>query len=449
MISKEFAAYAVAERAHKLPDEVLHAAKRCFIDWCGTTAAGGVMMPATGFARAFVEDIGRGNARLFPTGQKATIRAATIINAAASHTVEFDDVYGPAAYHPGTPTVSTSFSVADGMGVSGMDFLRAVTIGYEVSTRIAETMGRPHYKFWHTTATNGSYGAVFSAGTLLELNEEQFINALGSAGTMAAGLQQGFREDCHGKPIHGGHAAGTGLMAAQVAKEGVTGAKEILDGEVGFGNAMSEGVDWSHAADGLGESYNITRITVKNHGCCGHSFPAIDAAFAIKAQHGISHSDIKSIRIGMAQSTVDICGGMTHNTFFEGQFSLAFVVATGFVKERVRLEAFTPEALKDPTVSALTQKCEVFVDQEVDDAFPLQRKAHLIVETKDGKIIDYMQQTRKGAPDNPLTDSELEDKYYELVAPEIGDDGAKRLLDGIWAIETLDNIQNLPFGKPA
>ncbi|MBO44937.1 MAG: 2-methylcitrate dehydratase [Rhodospirillaceae bacterium] len=445
MISKAFAAYAVAERRRSLPDEVIHAAKRCFIDWCGTTAAGGVKMPATGFQRAFSEDIGRGDARLFPGGEKATVRTATIINAAASHTVEFDDVYGPAAYHPGTPTVSTAFSLADGIGVNGLTFLRAVTVGYEVSTRIAETMGRPHYNYWHTTATNGSYGALFAAGTLLELDEEQFIHALGSAGTMAAGLQQAFREDCHGKPIHGAHAAGTGLMAAQVAKEGVTGAREILDGQVGFGNAMSENVDWSHSADGLGKSYNITRITVKNHGCCGHAFPAIDAAFEITAKYKISHKEIKSIRIGMAKSTVDICGGKTHDTFFEGQFSLAFVVATGFVKGRVRLEAFSPDALKDPTVSALAQKCEVFIDHEVDDAFPLQRKARLIVETQDGQTIDYMQQTRKGAPDNPLTDAELEEKYFELVTPELGKDGATALLSSIWSIDKLDNIQKLPI----
>jgi 2-methylcitrate dehydratase PrpD len=445
MISEAFAAYAVAERRRSLPDDVIHAAKRCFIDWCGTTAAGGVKMPATGFQRAFSEDIGRGDARLFPGGEKATTRTATIINAAASHTVEFDDVYGPAAYHPGTPTVSTAFSVADGIGVNGVTFLRAVTVGYEVGTRIAETMGRPHYNYWHTTATNGSFGALFAAGTLLELDEEQFIHALGSAGTMAAGLQQAFREDCHGKPIHGAHAAGTGLMAAQVAKEGVTGARGILDGPVGFGNAMSENVDWSQSANGLGKSYNITRITVKNHGCCGHAFPAIDAAFEITAKYKISHKDIKSIRIGMAKSTADICGGKTHDTFFEGQFSLAFVVATGFVKGRVRLEAFAPDALKDPTVSALAQKCEVFVDQEVDDAFPLHRKARLIVETKGGQTIDYMQQTRKGAPDNPLTDAELEEKYYELVTPELGKDGAAALLSAIWSIDKLDNIQELPF----
>ncbi|HAT36458.1 MAG TPA: 2-methylcitrate dehydratase, partial [Rhodospirillaceae bacterium] len=232
----------------------------------------------------------------------------------------------------------------------------------------------------------------------------------------------------------------------QVAKQGVTGAKQILDGPVGFGNAMSEDVDWSNTGDGLGESYNITRITVKNHGCCGHAFPAIDAALAITAEHSITHEDIASVKIGMAQSTVDICGGMTHDTFFEGQFSLAFVVASGFVNGRVRLEAFTPEALKDPTVSALVKKCEVFVDPEVDATFPLKRMAHLIVETKNGKVIDHMQQTRKGAPDNPLSDGELEEKYFELVAPELGDAGAKKLLDGIWAIDKLDNIQNLPIG---
>ena len=380
--------------------EVIHAAKRCFIDWLSTTTAGGIKMPAVGFQKAFAEEMDRGMSRLIPTGRKATMRAATLINAAASHTIEFDDVFGPAAYHPGTPTVSTAFSVADNLGANGLTFLHSIIIGYEISTRIAEAMGRSHYKFWHTTATNGSYGSFFSAGTLLKLDKEQFINGLGSAGTMAAGLQQAFREDCHGKPVHGAHAAGVGLMAAQIAKQGVTGARAILDGPVGFGEAMSNDVDWMKSSESLGSIYNITNITVKNHGCCGHSFPAIDAAIAIKKKYAITHEDIVSVKIGMAKPTVDICGGRSHQTFFEGQFSLIFTVATAFIKERVRLEAFTPQALVNPEVSALAQKCQVYVDKQVDEAFPLKRMAHLTVQLRNNDVIDFMQETRKGAPDD-------------------------------------------------
>ncbi|MBC28028.1 MAG: 2-methylcitrate dehydratase [Rhodospirillaceae bacterium] len=447
MISETFSAYAVNERNSTIQPEVLHAAKRCFIDWFSATTAGGVKMPAIGLQAAFAEDMDRGMARIIPTGRRATMRTATLINAAASHTVEFDDVFGPAAYHPGTPTTSTAFSVADHLGADGLTFLRAIIIGYEISTRIAEAMGRPHYEYWHTTATNGSYGSLFSAGTLLELDEKQFVHGLGSAGTMAAGLQQAFREDCHGKPIHGSHAAGVGLMAAQVAKNGVTGAKKILDGPVGFGMAMSSEVDWAKSTEGLGKSYNITEITVKNHGCCGHTFPAIDAALTIKKNYNISHKDIMSVKIGMAKSTVAICGGKSHQTFFEGQFSLAFVVATAFVKGRVRLNAFEPEALTNPIISNLAEKCKVYIDDQVDKAFPLKRMAHLTVKLRNNETIDFIQETRKGAPDDPMSDEELEDKYFELVSPEVDLDVAQKLLDDIWRIETCDNIQDLYIAR--
>ncbi len=447
MISEIFSAYAVNERNSAIQPEVLHAAKRCFIDWFSTTTAGGVKMPAIGFQEAFSEDMDRGMARIIPTGRKATMRTATLINAAASHTVEFDDVFGPAAYHPGTPTISTAFSVADHLGADGLTLLRAIIIGYEISTRIAEAMGRPHYEYWHTTATNGSYGSLFSAGTLLDLNKEQFVNGLGSAGTMAAGLQQAFREDCHGKPIHGAHAAGVGLMAAQLAKNGVTGAKKILDGSVGFGEAMSSEVNWAKSTESLGVSYNITSITVKNHGCCGHAFPAIDAALTIQKQYKVSCEDIVSVKIGMAKSTVAICGGKSHQTFFEGQFSLVFLVATAFVKGRVRLDAFEPKALSDPIISSLAKKCEVYINDEVEEAFPRKRMAHLTVKLRSGDVIDFMQKTRKGAPDDPLSDSELEDKYFELVSPEIDQDIAQKLLDDIWRIEKCDNIQNLHIAR--
>ena len=178
MISEKFASYAVTERKSSTCPEVIHAAKRCFIDWLSTTTAGGIKMPAVGFQKAFAEEMDRGMSRLIPTGRKATMRAATLINAAASHTIEFDDVFGPAAYHPGTPTVSTAFSVADNLGANGLTFLHSIIIGYEISTRIAEAMGRSHYKFWHTQRPT-VLTDPFSVREPIKMDKEQFINGLG------------------------------------------------------------------------------------------------------------------------------------------------------------------------------------------------------------------------------------------------------------------------------
>ena len=127
-----------------MSDDVLHHAKRAIIDWCAATAPGSEAMPAAGLVKALNEDIGRGGSRLFPSGTPATLRAAAIINGAASHTVEFDDIFRDALYHPGAPVISAALAAAETEALGGAGFLRAVVIGYEISTRIALVVGRSH-----------------------------------------------------------------------------------------------------------------------------------------------------------------------------------------------------------------------------------------------------------------------------------------------------------------
>ena len=204
MLIFDIADYAIRERDRSLSDDVLHHAKRAIIDWCAATAPGSEAMPAAGLVKALNEDIGRGGSRLFPSGTPATLRAAAIINGAASHTVEFDDIFRDALYHPGAPVISAALAAAETEALGGAGFLRAVVIGYEISTRIALVMGRSHYKYWHNTATNGSFGAPAAVAAVLNLDRDRFANAIALAGTMAAGLQQSLRGDSHAKPMHAG-----------------------------------------------------------------------------------------------------------------------------------------------------------------------------------------------------------------------------------------------------
>ena len=445
MLIYEIADYAVAERARALPTEAVHWAKRAVIDWCATTAPGAIEMPATGLVKAMADDVGRGKARLFPSGIQATMRSAAIVNAAASHTVEFDDIFRDALFHASTPTVSTALAAADNEDLSGEDFLRAVIVGYEIGTRIALVMGREHYKYWHNTATNGSFAAAAAAGTVFRLDRDQFANALGIAGTMAAGLQQSFRSDNLAKPMHGAHAADSGLLAAISARQGVTGALDILEGEAGYGAAMSKDCDWSKATEGLGEVYNITRMTTKNHGCCGHTFAAIDGAIALREQHDLTATDIKVIRVGGYSATVDICSGKSHKTPVEGRFSVPYLVANGIVYGNARLDAFSETRLADPTVSSLAPKVTVYLDQEIDSRFPHRRSARVTIETNDGRMLEHYQPTRIGDPDAPLTDQQIADKFKELVVPVTGDEAAHSLLDACWSLESLNSIRKLPF----
>jgi 2-methylcitrate dehydratase PrpD len=360
--------------------------------------------------------------------------------------VEFDDIFRDAMFHAGTPTVSTALAAAEHDNLSGEDFLRAVIVGYEIGTRIALVMGRAHYRFWHNTATNGSFAAAAAAATVFRLDRDQFANALGIVGTMAAGLQQTFRSDNLAKPMHGAHAADTGLLAAQSARHGVTGALDILEGEVGYGAAMSQDCDWSKVADGLGEHYNITRMTTKNHGCCGHAFAAIDGAIALREAHGVAAGDIAHIRVGGYSATVDICSGKSHKTPVEGRFSVPFLVANGITHGNARLDAFTEDRLNDSVISELAPKVDVYLDDEIDAGFPHRRAARVTIETHDGRTLEHYQPTRIGDPDAPFSDDQIADKYLELVVPVIGDGPARELLDACWSLDTLGSIRDLPIG---
>ena len=442
---KAFAGHVAELGRIKISDEVRHATRRCLIDWFATTVPGGLRPPATILCKALADELDRGNARLVPSGHRALARAASLINGAASHTVEFDDIYRDGIYHPGSPVISAALALAQDRKVNGDRLLRAIIAGYEVSTRIAAAMVPVHYEYWHTTGTVGSFGSAAAAALILELDQEETEHALANAATMAAGLQQAFRSDAMGKPLHAGRAAETGVLVALAAARGVTGAAGMLDGPRGFGNAMSRDVDWGAAIADLGRIFNITRTTQKNHGCCGHSFAALDAIIALRDAHGLVPEDVSWIRIGTYAKALEVTGNAKPASGYEAKFSLPYCASVALIDGRVRLNAFDDFHLEDPEIRELIKRIELYVDPQCDEGFPRRRAAVVEMHTRDGRVLRYRAPTRKGDPDNPLSDDELVEKYRELVAPEIGEAAAKLLLDVLWRVDVIDDVSTLPI----
>ena len=439
MLVHQFAEYAVKEQTSQLPADVIHHAKRAVIDWYAAFLPGSLVAPATLLEQAFAEDLDRGNARL-ASGRRATLRAAALINGAASHSVEFDDIYRDAGYHAGSPVISAALAAAQAHGATGEQFLRGVIVGYEISTHIGVAIMPSHYNFWHTTGTVGSFGAAAAVATILGCNREQFAHALATVGTFASGLQQAFRSQAMTKPLHSGHAADVGAMAAMAAAQGVTGASDILEGEVGFGAAMSVNPDWKQAVRGLGADYNITRMTFKNHGCCGHTFAPIDGLLHLQKIHNLSWRDVQRVRIATYKAGTDIVNNPAPEGAYQAKFSLQYVAAHALVHGSVRLSAFEPERLTDPNVRAVLAKVEVVADPELSKGYPNQRAAHLEIETVDGRKFAHFQPTRKGDPDLPLSDDELNNKFLELALPVIGDKVARQLLAVLWSLEKSRSV---------
>jgi len=422
------AAWAARFRKQAMASEVVHHARRALIDWHAALYPGAVLPPATLLEKALAWELDRGEARL-ALGRQATVRAAALINATAAHTAELDDIFRDGIYHPGAPTIAAAMALA-----SRERLLRSIVVGYEISTRIGAAMGRAHYKYWHNTGTIGCFGAAAAAAEALGLDASRFAHALATVATFSAGLQQAFRMDSMSKPLHAGHAAEAGVLAALAAREGVTGSLDVMEGETGYGRAMGGDPDWSRALATLGEDFHITRMTFKNHACCGHTFAAIDGAMALQRKLNIRAAEIESVEVATYRAGLEVAHYENPMTPAEARFSLKYVVATGLTHGSVRLAAFDQERIEDPATRALMKRIRVSLDPELDAAFPAQRAARVAIQAG-GRRAEHLQPTRIGDPDAPLSDAQLEDKYLELAAPVIGPERAKEELARLWALE--------------
>jgi 2-methylcitrate dehydratase PrpD len=437
LVTERFARFAAELHRVPLAPHVAHGAQRAVTDWFASLYPGLEMPAVQVLEAALAEELDLGAASL-AGGRQATVRAAALINGTAAHAAELDDSFREAMYHPGAATIAAALAMAQARRATGPQFLLAVVLGYEISTRIGIVMGREHYRYWHNTGTMGTFGAAAAAASLLGLDEAAFAHALALAATFAAGLQQAFRSESTAKPLHAGRAAEAGVLAAQLAAGGLRGSLDVLEGEAGFGQAMGTGPDWSPAGATLGRDFHITRLTFKNHVGCGHNFPAIDGALALQRQHGFGHGDIERIHLGVYQSTLDIAPHVDPQTADQARFSLHYMVATALVHGSVRLAAFRPPRLQDAATRALMKRITATLDPEVDRAFPGRRGARVTLVLRDGRRLEHLQHDRKGDPELPLSDHELEGKLLELAAPVIGEPQVRSLIARIRALATSD-----------
>ena len=415
---------------------MLRHAKRAVIDWHAALYPGAVVPPATLLEKSLADELNQGEAFL-ALGKSATTRCAALINGTAAHTVEVDDIYRDGIYHPGAPTIAAALAVSQAKKLSGAQFLRGVIVGYEISTRIGAAMGRAHYKHWHNTGTIGCFGAAAACSELLGLGKEQFAHALATVATFAAALQQAFRMDSMSKPLHAGRAAEAGVTAALAAQAGVTGSLDCIEG---FGKAMGDGPDWEKALATLGRDFHITKMTFKNHACCGHTFAAIDGALEVKKKMNFQVQDIRSVKVGTYRAGLEVAHYEEPRTPAEGRFSLKYVVATALTHGSVRLAAFEEDRLNDPLTRELMKKVAVELDPQLDATFPAQRAARVRIQLENGRSEEHLQPTRKGDPDMPLSDQELNHKFLELAGPVLGGTKAKTKLDQLWRLETQSTL---------
>ncbi|HWP89184.1 MAG TPA: MmgE/PrpD family protein [Burkholderiales bacterium] len=435
-----------AIRFEQIPAPVIARTEELFLDWFASALAGKDARP-TRVMEKFAETMGPrdGDSEILVSRKKTSPIFAALINGAASHFVEQDDLHNSSVLHPGTVVFPAVLAAAQSTRASGREFLAAAVAGYECGVRVGEFLGRSHYKVFHTTGTAGKLAAAAGVAHLLKLDAERMQHCLGSAGTMAAGLWEFLRDAADSKQLHTAKAAADGLMAAYIARDGFTGARKIFEGKQGMAAGMSSDADARCLTDGLGTRWATAETSFKFHASCRHTHPSADALLALMQQHKVKADDIASVIAHVHQGALDVLGPVTDpQTIHQSKFSMGFVLALVANLKRASLADFTDEALRDNKLRTFHDKVAMTLDPVVDQAYPKRWFGHVSVKTRDGREFDQRIESPKGDPDNVLSRAELEDKALRLAAFTGGATAAemKGVIARIWQLHDAADMRD-------
>ncbi|WP_445323899.1 MmgE/PrpD family protein [Pseudomonas sp. EL_65y_Pfl2_R95] len=445
--TEQLAVFLADLRYEQLPEHVLARTEDLYLDWLGSALASQDRHPIPLFER-YAHRMGphTGTAKILVSGKTTSPYFAALVNGASSHLVEQDDLHNSSVLHPATVVFSAALAAAQDLDCSGQEFLLAAVAGYEAGIRIGEFMGRSHYRIFHTTATVGTLAAAVAVGKLLKFNGDQFINLLGTAGTQAAGLWEFLRDAADSKQLHTAKAAADGLLAAYLTADGLSGARNILEGDQGMAAGMSSDADPSRLSDRLGSRWALCETSFKFHASCRHTHPAADALQALLNKEQLSLEHIEHVITKVHQGAIDVLGRVVvPSSVHQAKFSMGTVLGLIAVHGKAGLPEFEAFALQDPRVASFRDKVSMQLDTEVDAAYPQRWLGRVEVLTIDGRQLHSAIDEPKGDPGNTLSRPELEDKFRRLLAfaGQKSATQADELIAHVWSLRQCASVQDL------
>ncbi|RLP27259.1 MmgE/PrpD family protein [Mesorhizobium sp. YM1C-6-2] len=444
--SAALAAFASALRYEDIPQPVIDRTVDFFVDWAGSTLSGAGQRAIVALQK-FAETMGPtdGRSEILVSRKMTSPLFAALVNAAASHISEQDDVHNGSVFHPAAVVFPAALATAQHAGASGRDFIAASVAGYEVGIRVGEFLGRSHYRVFHTTGTAGTIAAAVAVGRLLGLDGATMLHAIGSAGTQAAGLWEFLRDAADSKQLHTAKAAADGLTAAFLAKDGFTGAKRILEGKQGMAAGMSSDADPAKLVDRLGSRWTVLETSFKYHASCRHTHPAADALLQVIEAHDLAAADIAGIVAHVHQGAIDVLGPVVDPvTVHQAKFSMPATLGLVAAHRRAGMAEFDAY-LADDAARAFLSRVEMKLDPEVDAAYPNRWIGKVSVTTTSGKTFDGRVDEPKGDPGNTLSREEIDAKTRRLASygKSLDAPGIDRLMPRLWSIAERNEVGRL------
>ena len=431
--------FVVRSQSTAIPAPILHEAKRTLINVLAVALAASDdpsvdALDAWGATEGASSVIGRGSA-----GEAH----AALVNGYLAHLQDYDDTHFPTVLHPSAPTWPAVLAAAERTRASGAETLAAFAIGCEVACRIALSVHPWHYDAgWHITGTVGAFGAAAGAARLLGLDEGRTAQALGLAGTHAAGVRDAF--GTNGKALHAGHAASSGLRAAWLVGRGFSGPDAILEGRRGFWAVLSPNGHSAAPIEALGDLVaSGARWELQNNGLKPYangvvSHPLQDAVIELRNKYAIVADDVRAIEARVHPLVPELMGRAQPETGLQAKFSHQHCVAAALIDGAGHEAQFHDEKARDPRIAAMRALVHATPDAALGED-----EVHVTIRLADGRAFTTHIEHATGSPENPMSDAYLEEKYRALATPVLGQPAAEALLRAAWALDQAAGVRDL------
>jgi len=401
-----------------LPDEAIDYAKRSVLDIIGATIAGSTADGCKAVVDQVKEWGGKEESTIPVYGGKVPMPFAGMAMAPMARARELGDIH-PGGSHISEYIIPTALPIAECRGgISGKEFITAIALGQDMGIRLRQSLPTAFsFPFFDLVKV---FAATATAAKLFHLDEDTMYNAMGIAFSQASAEGQSVRDGMLTVRIFYGFVACNAIVSVLLAQRGITGAKNILEGELGLYKGFP-GHDVKAITSELGKRFEGAYTCMKAYSCCIHTHAAINATIDLVKENNIKPQDVDEIDVGVGERPYELCGQpreakINPKTIIDCQFSIPYTVATAVVKKNVWLEDFTEEAIRRPDIRELMRKINSRLAPEVvKPDFTYIGGAAVTIKTRDGKKHSKTIYYIKGHPKNPLTMDELTEKLKSCL----------------------------------
>lgn len=449
--TKALASHLASKQYEDIPAHVIEAAKAKTLDMVGCFIYG-IVLPAAAPTAAVASRMGgTSEATIVRQAQRVPAALAAMANGTASHCFEMDDRQPESALHPGSAMVPAGLAIAEARHLSGAAYLTALTLGHDVGCRVGAAIATDgtKRKGYHGMGSWASIGAAAVVARAIGLDAEQSEQALGVSSATAFAMDFVSAGEA-AKGYHAGKAAMGGVLAAELVEAGLKGPSNFLEDRVagaershpGYLSLLSTKPNIERLTRDLGETYELELTGTKRYAGDGCMQAGIEALRELAREHQLRAHDVEKINVY----------SMTHvkeeNTYveparpIEALFSYPHVLAVALIDGDVTPSIAAPEMLQRADLRAIRHKVELFVDPAYDKMWPGGRPARLEIVTTRGTFTKEVLYS-KGTAENPMTWDEMVEKFTLLAEDGLGSDGTKRVVDAIWALDAVCDVNEL------